>query len=246
MRGLPLQAVYPGGLGLQDRHRRGPARGRRQARRGRSASTAASAGSNEKLLEDDPRRDRRCLTLAAGDGPTAPTWSSPSSRSATSTPRSCAAGPSGSASTARSPSPSRSTPRSPGSPSEGFGLANTAAGFGEVFLSPLHAALLGAAVGNKGADAASGALRGRAALVEEGDEPRSRRDINDMCELTVTEGTARRAFRERGRYALGRIQAAGKTGSLADKKPFRDFSWFVGGPPRTIRRSPWPRWWSTG
>jgi penicillin-binding protein A len=117
-------------------------------------------------------------------------------------------------------------------PDDGFGMAKAAAGFGEVFLSPLHGALLAAAVGNKGVMMSP--------LLFEGESPQSRRvleeplaaQLSEMMELTVTDGTARRAFRERGRYVLGENRAAGKTGSLSDKKPFRDFSWFVGWAPK--------------
>src|SRR5262249_62428843 len=42
-------------------------------------------------------------------------------------------------------------------------------------------------------------------------------------------GTARRTFRQRGFQVPG---AVGKTGSLADKNPFRDYSWFVGYAPK--------------
>lgn len=114
-----------------------------------------------------------------------------------------------------------------------FEMAQTAAGFGEVFLSPLHGAMLAAAVGNKGVM--------RSPVLFEGDEGAARRVLDeaqaatlaDMCETSVTEGTARRAFRERGRYALGDVKAAGKTGSIFSKdKPFRDFTWFVGWAPK--------------
>ncbi|HSP77995.1 MAG TPA: penicillin-binding protein, partial [Myxococcaceae bacterium] len=44
-----------------------------------------------------------------------------------------------------------------------------------------------------------------------------------------TRGTARRIFRERGMRVPG---AVGKTGTLADRRPFRDYSWFVGFAPR--------------
>jgi peptidoglycan glycosyltransferase len=116
-------------------------------------------------------------------------------------------------------------------PGDDFGFANTAAGFGEVFLSPLHGALLAAAVGNKG-------LWTNPVLFE-GEVPKSHRaldeklagTLSDMMETCVTGGTARWAFRERGRYALP-VRAAGKTGSLANKSPFRDFSWFVGFAPK--------------
>jgi penicillin-binding protein A len=65
--------------------------------------------------------------------------------------------------------------------------------------------------------------------------PESRRVIAEdvaqalagMMETTVTEGTARRAFRRPG-PSLRDVTIAGKTGSLADKAPYRDYSWFVG------------------
>jgi cell division protein FtsI/penicillin-binding protein 2 len=50
-----------------------------------------------------------------------------------------------------------------------------------------------------------------------------------MMEETVRSGTARKIFSQRG-FALK--DAAGKTGSLADKSPYRDYSWFVGYSPR--------------
>jgi cell division protein FtsI/penicillin-binding protein 2 len=49
----------------------------------------------------------------------------------------------------------------------------------------------------------------------------------EMMRTTVTEGTARKAFR-RASGALRGVEVAGKTGSLSDKDPFRDYSWFVG------------------
>ena len=117
-------------------------------------------------------------------------------------------------------------------PDTDFGLALAAAGFGEVTLSPLHGALLAAAVGNRGLWTSP--------VLFEGDTPKTHRVLDEfvadtlstMLETTVTEGTARRAFHERGRYVLGSIRAAGKTGSLSEYKPFRDFSWFVGYAPK--------------
>ncbi|MGI5865594.1 MAG: penicillin-binding transpeptidase domain-containing protein, partial [Myxococcales bacterium] len=117
-------------------------------------------------------------------------------------------------------------------PDDEFGLATTAAGFGEVFLSPLHGAAIAAAVGNRGTMVGP--------VLFEDEVPSEHRvvseqiaaELSDMLERTVTSGTARQAFRGRGRYVLGKVQAAGKTGSLADKKPFRDYSWFVGWAPK--------------
>lgn len=121
-------------------------------------------------------------------------------------------------------------------PDSTFDMAKTAAGFGEVFLSPLHAAVLAATVGNKGVMVSPVLFEGEASHARQAlDEPTAQA-LADMMELTVTEGTARPAFRERGRYVLGEAQAAGKTGSLSDKKPFRDFSWFVGWAPKESPR----------
>ncbi len=117
-------------------------------------------------------------------------------------------------------------------PEDDFGLANTGAGFGDVYLSPLHGAALAAA-------SATGvwrdpilfepALDAPAPDPEQVLSPEVKRALADMLAETVTEGTARRIFHERG----FRVEdAAGKTGTLADKKPFRDYSWFVGFAPK--------------
>jgi peptidoglycan glycosyltransferase len=50
-----------------------------------------------------------------------------------------------------------------------------------------------------------------------------------MMRTTTTEGTARRLFRERrSRSPLGEIAVAAKTGSIAERDPYRDYSWFIG------------------
>ncbi len=117
-------------------------------------------------------------------------------------------------------------------PEEGFELANTGAGFGDVYLSPLHGAALAAA-------SATGEWRDPILFEAEPEapapmgepllSPEMRRSMAEMLEKTVTVGTARRIFRERG----FRVESAvGKTGTLADKNPFRDYSWFVGYAPK--------------
>ena len=59
------------------------------------------------------------------------------------------------------------------------------------------------------------------------------RKLQGMLSETVKSGTARRIFHERN-YSLD--DAAGKTGSLSDKKPFRDYTWFVGYAPASNPR----------
>jgi len=117
-------------------------------------------------------------------------------------------------------------------PDEEFGLAEAGAGFGDVYLSPLHGAALAAA-------SATGVWRDPVLFEHSPDAPQPppeqvlspevQRALTGMLEQTVTNGTARRIFRERAFRVEG---AVGKTGTLADKNPFRDYSWFVGFAPK--------------
>src|SRR5438067_13141707 len=120
-------------------------------------------------------------------------------------------------------------------PDTGLDFAQSAAGFGEVKLSPMHAALIAAAVGNGGVamepsliDSIDGEAvepTGSMRLLN----PETAGTLRDMMKLTVSQGTATYIFRERHRNVLGDIQVAGKTGSLSvHKRPFKDYSWFVG------------------
>ncbi|XXF75274.1 penicillin-binding transpeptidase domain-containing protein [Myxococcaceae bacterium GXIMD 01537] len=125
-------------------------------------------------------------------------------------------------------------------PDEGFALANTGAGFGDVYLSPLHGALIASVAANGGvwkdpilfeAAAPDPAVAAPMTPVEPERvmTPEAARALTGMLEETVTHGTARHIFRERN-FRVD--DAVGKTGSLADKNPFRDYSWFVGFAPK--------------
>lgn len=119
-------------------------------------------------------------------------------------------------------------------PEDDFGFANAAAGFGPVRLSPLHAALLAAIVANDGVlvppviveSVDGGAIPSAGEPRRVIEEPVAA-ELARMMRSTVTEGTARRAFARAGGPLRG-IPVAGKTGSLADAQPYRDYSWFVG------------------
>ncbi|WP_194869223.1 penicillin-binding transpeptidase domain-containing protein [Myxococcus sp. AB025B] len=122
-------------------------------------------------------------------------------------------------------------------PEEGFALANTGAGFGDVYLSPLHGALVASVAANDGlwVDPVLVEPEPRPGVLLPPEEPErvltseAAKALTDMLETTVTHGTARGVFRER-HFRVD--DAVGKTGTLADRNPFRDYSWFVGFAPR--------------
>jgi peptidoglycan glycosyltransferase len=125
-------------------------------------------------------------------------------------------------------------------PDESFSFAQCAAGFGGVTLGAFHGAALASAIANGGllaplrvfaGDDPTEAHRAQAAVRLLPREMAA--DLSSMMELTVRKGTARRAFRFRGAKAL---DAAGKTGSIASKNPYHDYSWFVGFAPASAPR----------
>jgi cell division protein FtsI/penicillin-binding protein 2 len=123
-------------------------------------------------------------------------------------------------------------------PDDPLEFDRTAAGFGRVFLSPLHGAVLASIVGNGGVAEAPRLIdavwrdgKREDALPEHEERvigESTAATLANMMRLTVLEGTARKAFRVGRRWALGNVAVAGKTGTLADKAPFHDYSWFVG------------------
>jgi cell division protein FtsI/penicillin-binding protein 2 len=186
-----------------------------------------------KLLRDDPRRDRRCVSLSSAFGHSTNvvfakladrdldpgTLRGAAERFLFNVPISFAR------------PVEVSTAEVPDDP---FAAANTAAGFGAVRLSPLHGALLAAIVANGGVfvppvlvDEAVGAAAPEPPppwrVVDEQVAAR----LAAMMRETVSVGTAHKAFRRLAGPMRG-VHVAGKTGSLSDKKPFRDYSWFVG------------------
>jgi len=185
------------------------------------------------LLEDDPRRDGSCMTLERAFGFSANVvFAKLADR--TLAPAELRAEADRFFFNASLPFEGAVEPSRADVPDDRFGMANTAAGFGEVRMSPLHAALLAAVVANGGVlapprvvEAVEGELEPAphepARIVDE--EIAARLAV--MMRTTVTEGTGRRVFR-RPPPSLRGVAVAGKTGSLFDRSPFRDWSWFVG------------------
>ena len=186
-------------------------------------------------LADDPRRDRRCLTLAAALGHSANVvFAKLADRGL-------------SAELLRSEAErffwNASIPFAwpvevsrAEIPEDPFALAETAAGFGSVRLSPLHGAVVAAIVANGGVFVppqvvahAEGAPMPRSPAPHRVLGEQVAAALADMMRTTVTEGTARRFFRDRrARASFAGLTIAGKTGSIAEREPYRDYSWFVG------------------
>lgn len=197
-------------------------------------------GGNHRLqrtnLADDPRRDRRCLTLASALGHSANVVFAKLADRAldaellrASAERLLFNSP--------IPFPQPVEMSRADIPEDPFALATTAAGFGPVRLSPLHGALIAAIVANGGVFVPPEVLSsvdGAAAPPRPGTrrvlDERVAADLASMMRTTVTEGTARQVFRERRsrRSSLQSLTVAGKTGSLSEPNPYRDYSWFVG------------------
>ncbi len=119
-----------------------------------------------------------------------------------------------------------------------FERAKTAPGFIGSKLSPLHGALLAAAIANDGVAMRPYLVDGDAALPGVVREPTSlgqwlpadqAKALRRMMRETVVQGTGRHAFGVRTK-ALRNVEIGGKTGSLNGDDPavFRHISWFVG------------------
>jgi cell division protein FtsI/penicillin-binding protein 2 len=139
-------------------------------------------------------------------------------------------------------------------PDDQLEFARTAAGFWHSSLSPLHGALIAAAVANNGEmpaprlieramDAAGKPVLPPCRPNRRVLDPQVAREVGRMMELTTKVGTARTAFQDRRGHRYLPVDVAGKTGTLfyrgrpEDPVPpaavlpdngFLGYSWFVG------------------
>lgn len=124
-----------------------------------------------------------------------------------------------------------------------WGVAEVASGFtSESMLSPLHGALIGAAIANDGVlvapyvvesmtdNAGLAVYQGKAnegtrVLTLEGAA-----ELRELMQATVSDGTSRKSFRTlRGLRRIDELEVGGKTGSLtAISEPRGKVDWFVG------------------
>lgn len=126
-------------------------------------------------------------------------------------------------------------------PRDDYNLARTGAGFGEVYVSPLHMAMMMSAIGMQGEMPAPVLVD----IVEDATgeplyeaEPSKWRDtvapgtadaLLRMMVKTIEMGTSRRTFGSPDRTPLLKdMEVAGKTGSLSGWTPRMRFEWFAG------------------
>ncbi len=128
-------------------------------------------------------------------------------------------------------------------PDDEFEMGRTAAGFGDVTFSPIHAASVIGGIANKGvmlrpALIDSVVTQSGAVLYQQRPEALTRlmntdtsRTILDMMERTTTIGTSRRAFMNRSSPVFPDISVAAKTGTLKGQYPEGINNWFVAAAP---------------
>lgn len=124
---------------------------------------------------------------------------------------------------------------------DGLEFARTAAGFWHSTLSPMHGALVAAAIANRGQMPAPMLIdrardRDGYPVTLPVAAPRrvvaaaAAREVGRMMELTTRIGTAKGTFRDRRGRRLLPVEVAGKTGTLSAEtdRGYVSYSWFVG------------------
>ena len=125
-------------------------------------------------------------------------------------------------------------------PSDAYGLSRTGAGFGEVTMSPVHAAAMTSGIGNGGLlprphlidriVSAGGSVlyQSKREYLKRMVSSTTSGSLLQMMEYTTTVGTSRKAFMNKQQPVLGSISVAGKTGTLHGENPEGINNWFVG------------------
>jgi peptidoglycan glycosyltransferase len=126
--------------------------------------------------------------------------------------------------------------------SDDYSIARTAAGFGNVLVSPLHAASIMSTIANNGvmmkpfvvSDVSDGeniAYQASPEVLKTSILPSTAREVLRMMERTVVNGTAKRVFRNARGSSLGNINVAAKTGTLSGVNPKGLYRWLVAAAP---------------
>ena len=128
-------------------------------------------------------------------------------------------------------------------PENDYEFSRTAAGFGAVYISPIHAALIAAGIANNGTLLRPALLEkvftpAGSLLYEFNPEPirqmvspHTARKLLSMMETTTTLGTSRHEFFKHNKPLLPRIKVAAKTGTLRGENPSGINNWFIAAAP---------------
>ena len=120
-----------------------------------------------------------------------------------------------------------------------YETARAAAGFWHTHMSPLHGAMIGAALANDGKMMQPTIIEryetpdGEVLFEAEPKvwrnvvEPDTAEKLSEMMVATAQRGTARRYFGHRRAFPNS-VTVSGKTGTLSNQNPFLRFTWFVG------------------
>jgi peptidoglycan glycosyltransferase len=125
-------------------------------------------------------------------------------------------------------------------PEGSYELARCGAGFGEVTLNPLHAAMIAAAIANSGVmmkpylieemmdQEGEKVYQAKAEVLAHPIQAKTAMDLSRMMLRTVEDGTASKIFHRHGKTLLKKMSICGKTGSLSGENPPGRYDWFVG------------------
>jgi peptidoglycan glycosyltransferase len=125
-------------------------------------------------------------------------------------------------------------------PESSYELARCGAGFGEVTLNPLHAAMIAASIANGGVmmrpylieeiidKNGEKVYQGKAEILSQPIRCKTALDLSRMMLRTVEDGTASKIFHRYGKNLLQKMSICGKTGSLSGDDPPGLYDWFVG------------------
>lgn len=124
-----------------------------------------------------------------------------------------------------------------------YEFGRTAAGFGDVKLTPVHAAMIMSGIANGGflpapslidsvvSSSGNVLYRNSPKIIRRSLKAEIAEELLDMMEATTTIGTSKRAFFYKRRAVLGDIRVAGKTGTLTGDNPAGLNNWFIGAAP---------------
>jgi peptidoglycan glycosyltransferase len=126
-----------------------------------------------------------------------------------------------------------------------YELSRTSAGFGEVRVSPIHAATFMSGIANGGmlprpqivdtvvSPDGSVIHKQRSEVLQRIVQESTAQSLMEMMRNTTTIGTSRREFMRGSTPTLGPIDVAGKTGTLSGDNPQGLNNWFIGAAPIT-------------